>query len=568
MASKFRYALGTPNPIDGVILTTANAAYFANFGDDGNPGDDQDPFASVSAAAATGKTYLIGNGIYYNEQVSLNKKIIGDGYLKFVSNINPKQIFDVTGSTQAFYYNVITDGYDRIAGVFGQTKYCTQLRSNSTKYYHTIADSAYRQYAVIELVADYNNSTNSLLSAISSYQTRSITIINRATLTLRSDGNAQNYLSDFILTNQGAGKTHVSNIGGATNTQYGLFITGDLIKIGSEANFIATTTIEDLRNRAVAQFGGLSEDYFQDCRVLPGTIFNDDYSLNTTAEGLIAATMASNFAFVGGKDIAFQWKPGAVDYLSTINLTLDNGRYRLTDTNLNGAGRSVIKSFDKVRELKRQFFEGVEAPLNGQVIDSTPDWGPQISPDSGNDYTGLTVGEYYTFSSGNGGTYNGKSLEVGQTFKVVSGVTTATDDDGTGTIRKLLETPNKKNIRWRFSKGGALTSNIAADRVDEDWMKVLAGSINDGTNTFNSGDIFKYDDGLTYSGTYQLQFIFNESEPWQEMEISGANHLSVDSAGRGNGDPNFDYASEIGIQAKYVQHEFVIEKENNRFLTS
>lgn len=558
MAHNWRYKEGGVNPQNGQTISFAAGYRWVNsdIGDDGNPGTESLPYATPEL-----NKFNICAGDFFNVAVQAN--YIADGYCSFHWNLLTDSSMGVSGS---YAYGIKTAkglGFD----ARGSLVNCICNNPNSQS---GISNPTGRYFSIFiyhsALTIQYNH------GGISESIPSNYTNIFKAAITY--DNWRSRPASNMVYANGGSGTVNIQDINVCKNTRYCLYISDLPIKLtggglgSDETTFTAPTDIDSLRNRAVAVYGGQAADYFPNCRVLPPTIFNDDYSLNTTAEGLIAATMSDNFSFVGAKDIALQWKPGTVDYVSTTNLTLDSGEYKLTDTNLDGNAISVIKTFGKVRELKRQFFEGVEAPLNGQVIDSTQSWGPEISPDTGNDYTGLIVDDYYTVFSGGGVTYNGTLYSVGQTFKVVTGVTTATDDDGTGSLRKQLEAPNKKNMRWRFSKGGALTSNIAADRVDEDWMYVLSGSINDGTTTYNVGDVFKYDTGLTYSGTYQLQFIFNDSEPWKEMEISGANNLSVDSAGRGNGDPDFDYASEEGVQTKYAQHQVVIESDNNRFLLS
>ncbi|HEX4888587.1 MAG TPA: hypothetical protein VFV37_11120 [Luteibaculaceae bacterium] len=349
-----------------------------------------------------------------------------------------------------------------------------------------------------------------------------------------------------------------------------------LLNGGSGTNETVATTassISALRTRAAAVYGGSPADYFPNCYVGPNP-FNEtdpamiesvdgDHTLNSImGAGLMAATMADNFGFVGAYNIATRW--GVGDFTTLTNLSIVGNDYQLTNPLSDGSAIGKIKSFGRIRDIQRNLFSGSEAPLNGIVLDSTQDQGAPIAP-SGTTYSGLLNPASYVVSQGAGVTYNGIVYTQGQKFTTVAGVTTATDNDGLGRIREIIERPNKKNVQWRFSQGGAVSSNINTF-TNNSWLTVLQGSINDGTFTYNVGDFLLYNNALTYSGTYSLQFVFLESEPFKNFEISNANNFSVDGSGTANGEQAFNYGTEVSFRARYGQPKLIIEADNQRFL--
>lgn len=557
MAHNWRYKEGGVDPNNGDLISFSNNYRWISpeFGDDGNTGEEDSPLATPVVDKIN-----ICNGYFYN--VAIQADYIADGFCFF--NWNNPFIASILKTGGSAYGIILGEGL--VTDSRSSLKYSIQ---NSSRAQTGISNPTGRYYSIFiypnPVTIQYNH------GGISEFIPSNYTHIFNAAIVY--DDWRGRIASNMVYATNGAGTVNIQDENIALNTRYSVYVNNLPIKLtggglgADETTFTTASTIEDLRNRAAAVYGGSAVDYFISCRVLPPTIFNEDYSLNTTPEGLIAATMADNYGFVGAKDMAIQVSAGA-SFLSTSGMTLDSGAYKLSGAAV-GTATTAWQDNGKVRELGAIGFVGDEAPLNGEQVDSSRSWGDAISVDTNNDFTGLIVDKYYTVDTGGGVTYNGNTILVGSTFLVVAGVTTATDNDGLGTIRLQLESPNRKTIELRTSEGGFLTTNLAGSAaVDDDWFKVLTGSVSDGTNTFTVNQFLKYDSALTYTGTYQLQFVANDAAPYLLQEVSNANPVGIDSAGRGTGDVNFDYSTETRIRAKYWQARPSIQNDNNKFHTT
>jgi hypothetical protein len=196
-------------------------------------------------------------------------------------------------------------------------------------------------------------------------------------------------------------------------------------------------------------------------------------------------------------------------------------------------------------------------------VDSTADVGAILTPTLGT-YSGLTVPTGYVVLVSSGGvTYDGVVYPRGSKFTTAGAVTTATDPDPLSQIQEITERPNKKNLEFRSALGGDITANIA-DFADNDWVWPISGTLVKNGVSQSTTSAHKYDSAATYTGTYNVQFIFNDSAAWIPQEISPSKPIAVDASGDGSGESDFDYTTEAAIIAEYVQVKVTMQPNNQK----
>ncbi len=579
-AVKWRYPAGSISPLDGVTLTTSNTGWLCpQCGKDTNAGTDLAPVKSWGAAALIGKTYVVPNGYIFNQQVTTAFKIIGDGFVYFQSNIQPRIPMLVYANAQI--YGCMASGYSKIADWFNTTavggmQYNKFKAVNPANFgFQTPVGANARQFSV--LICE--SGTPSLHNVGASVVKNNSFIIAPSAI---CNGTL---LGGTISVNNiyaGQGSYDIPDIDSAKNVFRAYIVNTLLIKMRggtgvNETTFTAVASIAALRIRAVAVYGGVVADYFPDSYVGPNPFMATgselyevwgDHRLNIAAgAGLTAASMADNNAHVGAYQSGIRWDAGPTDYLSVSNLTLDSGKYKLTNTALPGSAISKIKTFGKNRDIKRNSFMGVDAYLNGIVLDASRDssaWIFSTFDGVNNVFTGLNAPGGYEVNVADGFvTYNGQNYFLGDKITTVPGITTAIDSDGNSRLKEILERPNKKSLLWRFSQGGSIT-NAVTNYPNNAWLYVVSGTVTQGTNNYPAESFLLFNSGLTYSGTYSVQFVYLDNEPYLEMEISTSKPVSK-NATVGNASQSFNYGAETLISCKFLQHMVVIQFDNIRY---
>jgi hypothetical protein len=585
-ATKWRYVVGSIDPI-GLItaLSTANCVWIsAQFGDDSNPGTPDAPVATYNRAAiiGVGKTYRVGSGYFYSQLIApadSGKTFIGDGFCAIYSNEVPNGNFNTPASSR--YFNMIFSAYrltltgnttlkkcrikgpwNALNGANGTVNLLHIPTTNVTSLMFTEGGTAVIDGAIKRIILSIPLGVVFTINNLASFKT---------------------YVANCIF--YGVGSlvlTRVAGVGGAnpaTDIKNCYFSNALPIMMNggtgtNEVVAVAPTSIANLRTRAAAVYGGAAADYFADCFVGPNPFLDSgsnlfevwgDFRLNSTAgAGLMAQSMADDFGYVGAYNAGTRWD-AATDWLSNTNLVVNSGRFEVVNSALDAAARGKIKKVGaNTRDIQRHFFSGTEAPLNGIVLDYNTDKGAVVTP-TGTTYS-IPAGTSWVVESGNGVTFQAVLYTAGKKFRNNTGGTlSATDADGTGSIAEIIETPNKKTEAWRYSSGGARTSQLSTSGfVLNDWVYVISGSVIQGANTYNADDAFLYNPALTYTGGYVAQLAFNDSLPFKVFEFSEDKNISVDSGGNGNGTQAFNYAQETGVRGLYFQPDLKIESANQR----
>lgn len=292
-----------------------------------------------------------------------------------------------------------------------------------------------------------------------------------------------------------------------------------------------------------------------------------DFSLSFSSP---AKNLSFFGTYVGAQSIAYQIKAsategtGAFDFSTIVNLTIANDSITLVDPTINAEIKTKMIINTNGRQIQKFPLYGFNADRNGQYVDSIPDL-DTVYKNPGD--TLATPTPYLV--EGFALTYNGNVYQIGDRLTTVSGVTTFTSS-GAGTLREILEAPERHTIMARFSDGGAAVSAGDALIVGY-WYYVISGSVTYDSVVYTAGQGFKAVDTNAFSGTGSVQIAlstesFQHYEPGVQPTSNNTGDTRTGSIIRGNGDPAYVRGGygvqEFPINAKFIQLYYLINVAN------
>ena len=337
---------------------------------------------------------------------------------------------------------------------------------------------------------------------------------------------------------------------------------GGVVYPGVPAGYTAYTNIATLQADFRTAYGTNS---FTGCNIAD-PLFNNynigDYSLQFNSP---AKNLTYFGTYVGAKSIAYAVKAsateanGAFDFSTNINLTIADDSITLTDQTQNGEVKTNLIVNTAGRQIQRFPIYGFNADRNGQYIDSIPDLGTVY-------YTaGQAVNSNTPYLvEGAAITCNGNVYQVGDRLTIPTGVTAFTGD---GTLREILEAPERHTIKMRCSDGLAAVANGAA-AVAGYWYYVVSGNATYNGNVINAGSSFKAVDtnAIGVNGSVELAFdntdTFQHYEPGIQPTTNNVGDVRKGEVLRGNGDPAYVRGGygiqEFPVNPKYIQLYYII----------
>ena len=197
-------------------------------------------------------------------------------------------------------------------------------------------------------------------------------------------------------------------------------------------------------------------------------------------------------------------------------------------------------------------------------IDSIPDLDTVVK----NAGDTLTVTASYLVETG-ALTYNSALYQPGDRLTTVVGQTTFTTSTS-GTLREILEAPERHTIMARFSDGGSSVS-VGDALVSGNWYYVASGSVTYDSVVYNAGSGFKAIDTNSFSGSGSVIVAlstetFQHYEPGIQPTTNNTGDARTGSIIRGNGDPAYVRGGygiqEFPINAKFIQLYYIINVSN------
>lgn len=577
MPTKLRAKPGTTDDFGYLPSTYAvpgGAKVVSSFGNDDASylGTENDPVASANRGAVltgAGGTVIVTEGEYYNQTIGSGSSInlIGDGVVKFISELFPKQVFSFN---VASVRNIWFEGYDQVAGsgsncnptacqfidcYAGQDNNIFGVNSRFCLFDHRTAATR-----------SYNSSINDL---------RNATIYHPAPLTFGGNNIA---VRDCIVCTDGNLVTF-SSAGAISGANFrDCVLAGSLYKFGARPNFVPTGAtpedrIQSMRNEAVAAFGGVAANYFFGCKNVVNTDAvgftdwrNRDWTLLSTSIALYAGEAQG---FAGCFDMGFSAAPNSTDLrmstASNFNFGSDaNGDYmEPTNPSMTASVETVVMNFGKLRNIKRFRAHGTESYREGRQFTFSNDLALVATPN------GALVNNEWYLVRGTGITYGGVSYGEGKRFKATTANGASWSGGGVDTVvRRIIHTPKRKSQGFRFGTRGATVTNDLGIMAGW-WYYVETGSITiNGSTTVNEGARpFLAPVGGVYSGSYVLRAVFADSQGSNPYRPFEAAYILAVQGSVANGDfDNYNYqGAETNLIPEFWQALIVVQPDNQRF---
>lgn len=555
-------------------------SYVALFGNDstGN-GSRQYPYRTITKAAAVASSngfIVVASGVY-REVVTIalipQCNLIGDGDV--IIDISYIQYLTAnSGSGNGGYYNV------RIKGN-GINSYI-QNNSNSInaqKYTDVFFDG-------VGVATQNNSSSCSYLNCVFSNFSGSICFADNASHNIGNVKgctfvNCNNIQLCAAYTTLDSNVFYYCNISATNNTtllvQYTLFfncnfklngiLTGGVLYPLTPTGYTNYTTISALQ---AAFFALYSTASFTNCTIAD-PLFNNstigDYSLSFASP---AKNLSYFGTYVGAKSIAYPVKAsaiessGAFDFSTNVNLTIANDSITLVNNTINAEIKTKLIINANGRQIQKFPLYGFNADRNGQYVDSIAELNT-VYKNPGDTLTTPTPYLVEGFAI----IYNGNVYQIGDRLTTVSGITTFTSG-GAGTLREILEAPERHTIMARFSDGGAPVS--AGDAlISGYWYYVISGSVTYDSVAYTAGQGFKAVDTNAFAGSGTVQIAlstesFQHYEPGIQPTSNNTGDTRTGSIIRGNGDPAYVRGGygvqEFPINAKFIQLYYIINVTN------
>lgn len=584
-----KYGFTVPSGADTARPT--GWCYVALFGNDatGN-GSRNYPFRTLTkayAAVSSGTIIVLASGVY-REAAAITttntNTIIGDGDVVLDASYNGVIINGILTSsiTNCGLYNLELRGNG--SSGFTNTYWIEDTTSHKTIMQDVLFNGSYVTTAGNTSITD-TRLTNCIIKnyngilALADYDLSGGFVKN---CTFVGCNNIQLYSATggvlidsciFVLCNLSA-NSHLSYF----YARYSLFFqcnfklsdgisTGGVLYPSVPSGYTYYSTISALQAAYNTLFSSLS---FTGCTVTD-PLFNNsaigDYSLSFSSP---AKNLSYFGTYVGAKSIAYQVKAsatestGAFDFSTNVNLTVANDSITLVDTTLNAEIKTKLIINANGRQILKFPLFGFNADRNGQYVDSIADLDTVYK----NPGDTLSVPTPYLVE-GFAITYNSIVYQIGDRLTTVTGQTTFTSA-GAGTLREILEAPERHTIMARFSDGGATVS--AGDAlVIGNWYYVISGSVTYDSVVYNAGQGFKAVDTNAFTGTGSVQLAlstesFQHYEPGIQPTSNNTGDIRTGSIIRGNGDPAYVRGGygvqEFPINAKFIQLYYIINVAN------
>jgi len=316
--------------------------------------------------------------------------------------------------------------------------------------------------------------------------------------------------------------------------------------------------------------GLYSASSFTGC-IITDPLFNNpsigDYSLSFSSP---AKNLSFFGTYVGAKSIGYQIKVSATestgnfDFSTNVNLAVANNSITLVDPTQNGSIKTNMIINSAGRQIQRFPIYGFNADRNGQYIDSIPDLDTIVK----NAGDALTLTASYLVETG-AITYNSVLYQPGDRLTTATGQTTFTTSTS-GTLREILEAPERHTIMARFSDGGASVSE-GDSLVAGNWYYIVSGTITYDSIIYNAGSSFKAVDTTAFSGSGTVIVAlsgetFQHYEPGIQPTSNNTDDTRTGAIIRGNGDPAYVRGGygiqEFPINAKFIQLYYIINVAN------
>jgi len=327
------------------------------------------------------------------------------------------------------------------------------------------------------------------------------------------------------------------------------------------------SNIIDLQSAGLTAY---STPIFNGC-IIADPVFNNsnigDYSLSFSSP---AKNLSYFGTYVGARSIAYPIKAnstesaGTFDFSTNVNLTVGNDSIALIDVTQNGSIKTKMIVNMTGRQIQRFPIYGFNADRNGQYIDSISDLDTNVR----NAGDTLTIPASYLVETG-AITYNSVPYQPGDRLTTIAGQTTF-NTSVSGTLREILEAPERHTIMARFSDGGS-SINAGDALIENYWYYVVTGSATYNSITYNAGSGFKAVDTNPFTGLGSVILaLSNQSFQHYEPGIQPTSNNTGDSRTgaiiRGNGDPNYVRGGygiqEFPINSKFIQLYYIINVSN------
>lgn len=575
------YRPGVTNKYGFTVPTGADNArptgwcYVALFGNDntGN-GSRNYPYRTITKALSLGGVNVVlGSGIYREAATitySNTFSLIGDGDV--IIDISYIGILINGGLSNGGLYNieirgngssVIGNSYWLSANGYKDVVFNGSFLSTNSTLDAPFTNCIFKNYSGQLNISDY---------ATENTVVKNCTLVNCNNVCLN---NASNILDSCIFYSCNISATaHLVYF----NARYSLFFqcnfklsdgtaAGGVLYPSVPTGYTYYSTIEALQAAYLALYSTLS---FTGC-IISDPLFNNltigDYSLSFSSP---AKNLSYFGTFVGARSIGYQIKAsitestGSFDFSTNVNLVIANDSITLADPTQNGSIKTNIIINSAGRQIQRFPIYGFNADRNGQYIDSIPDL-DTIVKNAGDT---LTITASYLVETG-AITYNSALYQPGDRLTTVVGQTTFTTSTG-GTLREILEAPERHTIMARFSDGGS--SVISGDAlVSGNWYYVVSGSVTYDSIVYNAGGGFKAIDTNVFSGSGSVIVAlstetFQHYEPGIQPTSNNTGDTRTGSIIRGNGDPAYVRGGygvqEFPINAKFIQLYYIINVSN------
>jgi len=247
-----------------------------------------------------------------------------------------------------------------------------------------------------------------------------------------------------------------------------------------------------------------------------------------------------------------------------VNVNVIDNYISLANATRNGSIKTNVIVNPGGGQVRKLLIYGFNADRQGQYVDSITDL------DTTYKYAGdlLNIPAPYLVEMG-ALVYSNAVFQPGDRLITATGLTTFSSVTG-GTLREIVEAPQRHTIMARFRSGGpAVAAGTAL--VSGYWYYVNAGSISYNGITYNVGTCFKAVNTVTFSGSGSL-IIAMGNEAFQNYEHGiqpTSNNMDDSRSGaiiRGNGDPAYvrgGYGiTEFPINAMFIQLYYIINVNN------
>jgi hypothetical protein len=554
--------------------------YVALFGNDitGN-GSRQYPYRTITKAISISGniTIVLGSGVYRELAIistSNNYNIVGDGDViidisysgaMFSGNVFGINFYNlqIRGAGNSYVATAAFIDNQALKDVFFNGAYTANTDNTNAQMVNCIVFN-YSGILAIGRNADYpNNVANS-------------TFINCNNVQLAQNTNSSTtFPNNCIFSNCNISATLVSEF---AKVKYSLFFqcnfkltsglsNGGVLYPAIPAGYTYYSTIIDLQNAYSGLYSTLS---FTGCLISDPLFNNRDIGDFTLSFNSPAKNLSYFGTYIGAKSIAYPISinttesDGTFEFSSAVNVNIANNSITLTDPTLDAQINTNVIINSSGREITNFLCYGFNADRNGQYIDSIADL-DTIVKNAGDT---LTIPASYLVESG-AISYNSLSYTAGSRITTITGQSTFTSASG-GTLREILEAPQRHTIMARFSDGGAAISAGTTLIIDY-YYYIQLGAITYNSIVYTAGKIFKAIDTNAFSGSGSVIIAFS-TENYQHYEsgIKPTSNNAGDSRTgpivRGNGDPAYVRGGlsvqEFPINAKFIQIKYYIRANN------